>query len=141
MAADALDVLKMNVNPGGKQSKMRDTIWEGKPQKLCFNLGVPKGMKQVLKERGINTDSLNAEKMREILKQHDDFKNEKPSLITFLESEAWSLILWMNAMDIWPSLMKSLIEHRRQTHGLKNKHDVYSSTANPRKDIGLAKNS
>ena len=66
MAADALDVAKMNVNPGGKQSKMRDTVWAGKPQKLCFNLGVPKGMKQVLKERGINTDSLNAEKMRDI---------------------------------------------------------------------------
>ena len=36
---------------------------------------------------------------------------------------------------------KSSIEHCRQTQGLKNKHDVYSSTANPRKDIGLAKNS
>ena len=88
MAADALDVSKMNMNPGGKQSKMRDTVWAGKPQKLCFNLGVPKGMKQVLKERGINTDSLNAEKMREILKQHDDFKNEKPRLITELEKES-----------------------------------------------------
>ena len=88
MAADALDALKMNVNPGGKQSKMTDTVWAGKPQKLWFNLGVPKGMKQVLKERGINTDSLNAEKMREILKQHDDFKNEKPRLITELEKES-----------------------------------------------------
>ena len=45
-------------------------------------------MKQLLKERGINTDSLNAEKMREILKQHDDFKNEKPRLITELEKES-----------------------------------------------------
>ena len=63
--ADALDVSKMNVNPGGKQSKIRDTVWTGKPQNLCFNIGVPKGMKQVLKERGINTDSLNAEKMRD----------------------------------------------------------------------------
>ena len=43
MASDALDVLKMNVNPGGKQPKMRDTVWGGKPQKMC--LGIPKGMK------------------------------------------------------------------------------------------------
>ena len=45
MAPDALDAAKMNVNPGGKQPKMRDTVWGGKPEKLCFNLGIPKRMK------------------------------------------------------------------------------------------------
>ena len=29
MAQDALDVPKMNVGPGGKQSKMHDTVWAG----------------------------------------------------------------------------------------------------------------
>ena len=87
MAADALDASKMNVNPGGKQPKMHDTVWAGKPQKMSFNLGVPKGMKQVLKERGINADVPNGTQMREILKNHDDFKNEKPKVITFLESK------------------------------------------------------
>ena len=43
-------------------------------------------MKQVLKERGINTDVLDGTQMREIIKNHDDFKNKKPKVITFLES-------------------------------------------------------
>ena len=90
MASDALDVAKMNVNPGGKQSKMRDTVWAGQPQKMCFNIGIAKGMKRVLKERGINADVLNAEQMREILRNHDDFKTEKPKLIKFIEAEGHS---------------------------------------------------
>ena len=40
MAQDAHDVTKMNVGPGGKQSKMRDTVWAGEVQKMCYNLGI-----------------------------------------------------------------------------------------------------
>ena len=87
MAHDALDVAKMNVKPGGKQAVMRDTMWAGKPQKMTFALGVPKGMKQVLEERGINTITLKADQMRQILAAHDDFKNEKPRLIQFMEGK------------------------------------------------------
>ena len=58
-----------------------DTMWAGKPQKMTFALGVPKGMKQVLEERGINTITLKADQMRQILAAHDDFKNEKPRLM------------------------------------------------------------
>jgi len=54
MPDDALDVNKMNVNPGGKQRVMRDGWWAGKPQKMNYSLGVPKGMRAVLEERGIN---------------------------------------------------------------------------------------
>ena len=50
---DALDVSRMNVKPGGKQPKMRDTIWNGRVQKMNFSIGVPKGMKLILDE--INT--------------------------------------------------------------------------------------
>lgn len=46
MSPDALDASKMNVNPGGKQPAMHDTVWAGEPQKTCLNLGIPKGMKQ-----------------------------------------------------------------------------------------------
>ena len=42
-AEDALDVSRMNIGPGGKQAKMHDTVWVGKPQKICFNIGIPKG--------------------------------------------------------------------------------------------------
>ena len=51
MPDDALDVSKMNVNPGGKQRVMRDGMWNGKPQSMNFSLGVPKGMRRVLEER------------------------------------------------------------------------------------------
>ena len=54
----------MNVKPGGSQTVMRDTVWAGKVQRLVFDDGVPKGMKQVLEERGINTGTLKADDMR-----------------------------------------------------------------------------
>ena len=54
MADDALDANKMNVNPGGKQRKMRDTVWKGKVQTMCFQIGLPKGMRRVLQERKID---------------------------------------------------------------------------------------
>lgn len=92
MAEDTLDVSRMNVGPGGKQPRMRDTVWAGKPQKLCFNIGLPKGMKIVLEERGINTDSLHKEDMQMILRNHDDFHNEKPRIFHFLEQKGHKAI-------------------------------------------------
>lgn len=41
---DALIANKMNAKPGGKQPLMRDTIWNGRVQKMLFNLGIPKGL-------------------------------------------------------------------------------------------------
>ena len=87
MAEDALDANRMNVKPGGKQPKMHDTVWAGKVQQMNFALGVPKGMKLILEERGINTTKLVADDMRKILSQHEDFKNEKPRIITYLKSK------------------------------------------------------
>ena len=55
--------MNMNVNPGGKQRVMRDGFWNGKPQKMNFALGVPKGMGIVLAEKGIDASKMNAEKM------------------------------------------------------------------------------
>ena len=50
-----------------------------------YSLGIPKGMKQILEERGINTATLSADDMHTILVQHDDFKNEKQRVISYLE--------------------------------------------------------
>ena len=61
MPDDALDVSKMNVNPGGKQRIMRDGWWGGKPQKMNFSLGIAKGLRQVLEERGVDTRGMKAE--------------------------------------------------------------------------------
>ena len=85
MADNVLDVSCMNVNAGGKQPLMRDTVWAGRPQTMVYALGVAKGIKKVLEERGINTSSLNGDQMRVILANYDDFKSEKPKLVHYLE--------------------------------------------------------
>ncbi len=64
---DALNVDCMNVRDVGKQPFLRDTVWQGKTQRLVTDAGVQKGMKSVLEERGINTSGMNAAKMREQL--------------------------------------------------------------------------
>ncbi len=80
MADDALDVNHMNVNPGGKQRVMHETIWNGKYQKMTLGNGIPKGMKLVLQERGID---MVADDMRTVLAKHPDFRDEK-SLIEIM---------------------------------------------------------
>ena len=87
MPEDALDTSKMNVNPGGKQRVMRDGVWDGKPQIMNYALGVQKGMRVVLEERGVNTHGMNADRMREILSSHADFRNEKSRIERFLMEE------------------------------------------------------
>ena len=85
-ADDALNVNKMNVRPGGAQPKMRDTTWRGRVQKMVLSDGTPKGMKQVLIERGINVTKMKAEQMREVLQEMPDFKYEKTKVETLLHS-------------------------------------------------------
>lgn len=92
MADDSLDVAHMNVKPGGKQRIMRDGWWGGKPQKMNFATGVPKGMKVVLQERGVDTSKLNAEQMREELRSHPDFKYEKSRIERYLTEECKHLM-------------------------------------------------
>ena len=80
LADDALDANKMNVKPGGKQRIMRDTVWDGKTQKMYFmdrGRKVAKGMKLVLEERGESTEGKNADWMHETLSGHSDFKHER----------------------------------------------------------------
>ena len=92
MPDDALDVSKMNVNPGGKQRVMRDGWWGGKPQKMNFSLGIPKSLRQVLDERGVDTRGMKAEDMRAALKSHPDFLNEKSSIERYLLEEKGHII-------------------------------------------------
>ena len=62
-----MPVYRMNVNPGGKQPKMRDTVWASEIQKMNYTIGVPKGNRVVLQERGICTDTLGRKDMRTII--------------------------------------------------------------------------
>ena len=84
MAEDSLDVSKMNVKPGGKQRVMHDGFWNGKPQSMNYRGNVPKGLRVVLEERGIDTRKMNADEMRAILGSHPDFKGEKSRVERFL---------------------------------------------------------
>ena len=77
---DALNINRVNVGSGGAQARMRDTIWDGRVQKMCFSDGQPKGMKIVLQERGIDTSRMKAADMRLVLRNHADFKHEKTAL-------------------------------------------------------------
>jgi hypothetical protein len=85
-AEDALIASKMNKGPGGKQPKMRDTVWNGQPQTMNLPDGRPKGAALVLEERGYNTRGMKLEEMRAILADHDDFKNEKCRVDRFLSN-------------------------------------------------------
>ena len=81
---DALNVNRMNVRPGGAQPRMRDTYFNGRLQRTVKDRGVPKGMKQVLEERGVNVSKTKAEDMRETLQSMHDFKYEKTKVETLL---------------------------------------------------------
>ena len=56
---------------------MRDGFWDGMVHKMNYAIGIPKGLQVVLEEQGIDTSGMNENKMREVLKSHPDFKNEK----------------------------------------------------------------
>ena len=57
---DVLNSQRMNVRPGGAKPHMRGTMWAGSIQPMVDENGVPKGMRRVLEERGINTVSMKA---------------------------------------------------------------------------------
>jgi len=65
------------LSQGGAQPKMRDTTWGGRVQKMVFSDGTPKGMKQILIERGVNVTKMKGDEMRSILQNMHDFKYEK----------------------------------------------------------------
>ena len=70
-ADDALNASKMNVKPGGAQPKLRDTInpKTNRVQKMVYDDGTPKGMKQILFESGVNTTKMKADDMRKALQE------------------------------------------------------------------------
>ena len=91
-ADDALLANRMNAKPGGKQAKLRDTVWEEKVQRMVFNVGVPKGLIQVLKERGRYRNGMKLNEMRAEISRHPDFKNEKTKIEHFLNGKGYGCI-------------------------------------------------
>ena len=82
---NALNADRMNVGPGGKQPKMRDTVWDGGVQKLVDNCGTPRDMRAVLEKGGVDTTGMKAKEMRDALKHFPDFKEQKTILEEYIE--------------------------------------------------------
>ena len=54
---------------------------------MNFAIGVPKGLRVVIQERGIDTTGMNGDQMRQVLGSHPDFKNEKCRIERLLVEE------------------------------------------------------
>ena len=116
--ADALNVNRMNVKPGGQQPAMHDTVWNGKVQKMVFSDGTPKGMKVVLRERGVDVHRLTAAQMKDILAKMEDFKNEKTLVERVLKARGHRCIFLpkyhceLNPIErVWGQAKKYTREH------------------------------
>ena len=115
LADDTLNAANMNLNPGGKQPIMRDTIFNGQVQSMVFPFdypneafcGKPKGMKVVLQERGLwdsglkafcgkNNISLENPRCcaRHVLAAQEDFCNQKPLLQEIIEGLGHKVIFY-----------------------------------------------
>ncbi|TFK80727.1 hypothetical protein K466DRAFT_636180 [Polyporus arcularius HHB13444] len=98
---DALRAFEMNKSNGGKQRKQRDTVipmsnpdpaYRGKPQKMTLDDGQPKGLQQVLTERGFDVKKLRAKCspvcpadsqeccMARLMSQQEDFAKQQSML-------------------------------------------------------------
>ena len=89
-AEDALNVNRMNVQPGGAQPRMRDTYYNGRLQRMVLADGTPKEMKRVLEERGVNVTKMKVDDVREKLHSMHDFKYEKTKVETLLLSNGYN---------------------------------------------------
>ena len=115
LADDTLNVTNMNLNPGGKQPIMRDTIFNGQIQSMVFLTdhpdeklrGKPKGMKIILQERGLWRSELkgfcgNKETLlensrccaRHVLGAQEDFLNQKPMIQEIIEELGHKVIFY-----------------------------------------------
>ena len=84
---------------------------------MVFSNGTPKGMKAVLQERGIDTTGLVADKMREILKKHSDFRDEKSLIETLLIKHGHIPVFLpkfhpeLNPIEVWAQLKRYTKAH------------------------------
>lgn len=58
---------------------------------MNYALGVPKGLRAVLQERGVDTSAMNADAMRTALGSHADFKQQRHVWRTSFTKGAMSL--------------------------------------------------
>ena len=81
----ALQANKILVKDGGAR-RVRDTVWGGQPQEMVQDDGSAKGLRTILRERGINTVTMKADDMRTVLSFHEDFATENNIVEEYLKS-------------------------------------------------------
>ena len=59
-----------NVHSEGAQPRMRDAYYSGRMQRMVSPDGTPKGMKQVLEERGMNLRKIKTEDIRASIREN-----------------------------------------------------------------------
>lgn len=113
LAPDALRAFKMNKSNGGKQRHQHDTVipasnpdprYHGQVQKMTDEQGQPKGLKQVLEERGFDVSGMRGKCkpvcpfeshnccMARILGQQDDFANQPTMLETVIRAAGHEIV-------------------------------------------------
>ena len=118
MAADALVAARMNVSNGGAQPRMRDTIMPGgRVQKMTTDGGEAKGLKTVLTERGINCSTLKKDDMIKILSQHDDFRDEKTIVESYLLAKGHLVMFFPKFHCELNSIERVWAQAKRYTRG------------------------
>ena len=74
------------------------THWNGKLQKMVPPDGIPKGLRVILQERGINTTGMKLEDIRKVLSQHSDFQDEQPEFFTFCSKKVMDVCFYQNSI-------------------------------------------
>ena len=107
-ADDALRAGRMNVNPGGKQPRLRSTFFrsvDGKitPQSMVFPEdhaefpNYPKGLWHVCLERGLvslaSRSQTRKKDLQDLLEQQEDFKTERSLLQKLIEDQYGDILL------------------------------------------------
>ena len=80
----ALQASKILVKDGGRR-RVRDTVWAGSVQKMVNEDDFAKGLRTILQERGINTQTMKADDMRTVLSFHEDFMTENTIVEQYLK--------------------------------------------------------
>ena len=80
----ALQASKILVKDGGRR-RVRDTVWAGSVQEMVNEDGFAKGLRTILQERGINTQTMKADDMRTILSFREDLMTENTIVEQYLK--------------------------------------------------------
>ena len=60
---------------------------------MVFSIGIPNGIVQVLKERGVSTKGMKLDDMRKELTSHTDFREEKTKIEHYLNGRGHACIM------------------------------------------------